>query len=172
MRRPATTFALHLALFSAPALAQQPVLMSPEWAKAACDAWNQESILTDQLVETGWVKNDKGRGFKVMHVYRSDCGERATAEMRIALKVDKAQCVYGGAVQSTALDDGADYVMSATTARWQEMGRGEYGPMRAMMFGRLGFVGPKMEAMGNMGPFASFLLLVGKVNSNTATCPS
>jgi putative sterol carrier protein len=171
MRRPAVTFALCLALFAAPALAQQPVLMSPEWAKAACDAWNQEALLTDQLVESGWVKNDRGRGFKVMHVYRSDCGAAATAEMRIALKDDKAQCVYGGVVQATPLDDRADYVMNATTARWQEMGRGEYGPMRAMMFGRLGFVGPKLEAMGNMRPFESFLLLVGKVNSSAATCP-
>jgi putative sterol carrier protein len=172
MHRPAATLALYFALFAAPALAQQPVLMSPEWAKAACDAWNKESILTDQLVETGWVKNDAGRGFKVMHVYRSDCGAAATAEMRIALKVDKAQCIYGGAVQATALNDSVDYVMNATTARWQEMGRGDYGPMRAMMFGRLGFVGPKLEAMNNMAPFESFLLLVGKVTSTAANCPA
>jgi putative sterol carrier protein len=51
------------------------------------------------------------------------------------------------------------------------MGKGEYGPMRAMMFGRLGFDGPMMEAMRNMGPFENFLLLVGKVTGDTATCP-
>jgi putative sterol carrier protein len=62
--------------------------------------------------------------------------------------------------------------MSAETARWLEMGRGEYGPMRAMMFGRLAFVGPKMEAMSNMGPFESFLLLVGKVPGDTSSCPA
>jgi hypothetical protein len=28
-----------------------------------------------------------------------------------------------------------------------------------------------MEAMGNMGPFSNFLLLVGKVPSSTDTCP-
>lgn len=170
MRLPAT-LALQLALLAAPALAQQPVLMSAEWAKAACDAWNADPILTERLVDTGWVKNDKGRGFKVMHLFRSDCGSGASAEMRIALKDGKAQCVYGGAVQTKALDVGADYLMSATTARWQEMGRGDYGPMRAMMFGRLEFAGPKMEAMGNMGPFGNFLLLVGKVAANGGTCP-
>jgi hypothetical protein len=29
-----------------------------------------------------------------------------------------------------------------------------------------------MEAMGNMGPFANFLLLVGKVPSETTACPA
>jgi putative sterol carrier protein len=52
------------------------------------------------------------------------------------------------------------------------MGKGEYGPMRAMMFRRLKFDGPMMEAMDNMGPFGSFLLLVGKVPGETASCPA
>jgi len=43
--------------------------------------------------------------------------------------------------------------------------------MRAMMFGRLKFDGPMMEAMGNMGPFANFLLLSGKVATDYSTCP-
>jgi putative sterol carrier protein len=51
------------------------------------------------------------------------------------------------------------------------MGKGEYGPMRAMMFGRLEFEGPKGEAMSNMGPFENFLLLVGKVPSEAGSCP-
>jgi len=171
MRRPAAPVALLFALAGGPALAQPPVLMSADWGRAACEAWNKDATLTDKLAESGWAKNDLGRGFKVMHVYRSDCGGKATAEMRIALKAEKAQCVYGGAVQTAKLDDSADYVMSAETARWLEMGRGEYGPMRAMMFGRLAFAGPKMEAMGNMGPFESFLLLVGKVNASAVSCP-
>lgn len=150
----------------------QPVLMSPEWAQAACQAWNRDPVLTDKLAESGWVKNDKGRGYKVMQVFRTDCGDKPTAEMRISLKDGKAQCVYGGKVETARLDGGADYVMSATTARWLEMGRGEYGPMRAMMFGRLEFSGPKMEAMGNMGPFENFLLLVGKVPGSTQSCPA
>ena len=84
--------------------------MSAESAQAACLAWNGDSVLTDKLVESGWVKNDKDRG--------------------------------------------------------------EDGPMKAMMFGRLEFAGPKMEAMGNMGPFENFLLLVGKVPGSTQACPA
>lgn len=168
--RIATLGAALAALACAGTVTAAPVLMSAEWAKDACDAWNSDPVLTDKLVESEWVKNDKGRGFKVMQVYRTDCGDRPTAEMRISHKDGKAACVYGGAPETAKLDSGADYVMKAETARWVEMGKGEYGPMAAMMFGRLGFDGPKMEAMGNMGPFANFLLLVGKVPSDAAAC--
>jgi putative sterol carrier protein len=43
--------------------------------------------------------------------------------------------------------------------------------MRAMMFNRLQFDGPMLEAMRNMGPFESFLRLVGKV-PGAAACPA
>ncbi len=161
-------FALGLA---APVLAA-PVMMSADWAKEACEAWNRDPVLTDKLVETGWIKNDKARGFKVMQVFRSDCGDKATAELRVALKDGKAMCVFGGAAEAAKLDSGADYLMKAETGRWVEMGKGEYGPMRAMMLGRLGFTGPMVEAMGNMAPFENFLLLVGKVPSDTRACPA
>jgi putative sterol carrier protein len=61
--------------------------------------------------------------------------------------------------------------MWADSKRWQEMGIGDYGPMKAMMFGRLKFEGPKGEAMGNMAPFESFLLLMGKVPADWTACP-
>jgi putative sterol carrier protein len=128
-------------------------------------------VLTKDLVESGWIKNDEGRGFKVMQVYREDCGDQPSAELRVSLQDGAARCIYGGAVQTAKLESGADYVMYAETKRWLEMGRGDYGPMKAMTFGRLGFKGPKMEAMGNMGPFSNFLLLVGKVPSSADTCP-
>jgi putative sterol carrier protein len=166
-----TGFAGLMLMVTSAAHATDPVLMSAEWGAAACAAWNADPVLTRDLVESDWIKNDKGRGFKVMQVYREDCGDQPSAELRVSLKDGKAECTYGGAVQTAKLDSGADYVMYAETTRWLEMGRGEYGPMKAMTFGRLGFKGPKMEAMGNMGPFSNFLLLVGKVSSSTDTCP-
>jgi putative sterol carrier protein len=152
------------------ARAAEPALMSGDWAAAACAAWNTDPVLTEELVKSGWVKNDKGRGYKVMQVYRSDCSDKPTAELRVALKDGKAQCVFGGPVETQVLDGGADYVMHAKTERWKQMGAGEYGPMKAMMLGRLSFSGPYGEAMGNMGPFTNFLLLVGKV-PGTDACP-
>src|SRR5512143_1065360 len=100
-----------------------PVMMSADWAKDACAAWNMDPVLTQKLVDSGWVKNDKGRGYKIMQVYRTDCGDKPTAEMRVALKDGKAACVYGGAPQAASPDSGADYVMKAKTVRWVEMGK-------------------------------------------------
>lgn len=148
-----------------------PVMMSAEWAKQACTAWNGDAVLTEGLVKSDWVKNDKGRGYKVIHVYRTDCKDSRAVELRIGTKGPRAECVYGGAIENATLDSGADYLMHAWTSRWVEMGKGEYGPAKAMFFGRLEFQGPMLEAMGNMGPFANFLLLVGKVPSATDSCP-
>ena len=148
-----------------------PVAMSPPWAQSMCAAWNADPTLTDKLVESGWIRNDGGRGFKIMQIYRADCPKSARIEMQVALKDNQAHCNYGGVARATKLDSGADYLMWAETPRWREMGAGDYGPMRAMMFGRLEFAGPKMEAMGNMGPFENFLLLVGKVAGDWNSCP-
>ena len=107
-----------------------------------------------------------------MQIYRADRAGSARAEMRIVLNDGKAACTYRGRAGTPKLDSGADHVMFAETPRRLEMGRGEYGPMRAMMFGRLRFECPKLEAMGNMTPFANFLLLVGKVPGDAGACPT
>ena len=158
-----------LALFS-PLTGAAPTMMTAEWAKGMCEAWNGEPVLTNKLVESGWIKNDKGRGYKAMQIYRNDCPGSARVELRVTAKNGKALCVYGGAAESK-LDYDVDYLMWAETPRWLEMGKGEYGPMWAMLFNRLQFSGPMGEAMGNMGPFESFLLLVGKVPGDTSSCP-
>ena len=158
--------------FAAPGLAQAaPVMMSAEWAREACSAWNKDPVLTEGLAKSGWIKNDKGRGYKVIHLYRTDCKDSRPVELRIGAKGARAECVYGGAIEHATLDGDADYLMHAWTSRWVEMGKGEYGPTKAMFFGRLEFQGPMFEAMGNMGPFSNFLLLAGKVPSATDSCP-
>jgi putative sterol carrier protein len=161
-----------VAVVSAGRTVAAPVLMTSDWAAQACLAWNNDPVLTGKLMESGWTKNDKGRGFKVLQVYREDCPKSPRVELRIAPRENRATCVYGGKVETATLASDADYVMYAQTAHWKEMGAGEYGPMRAMMFGRLHFSGPMMEAMGNMGPFENFLLLVGKVPADPASCPA
>jgi putative sterol carrier protein len=147
-----------------------PILMAPDWMAQACEAWNKNPVLTGELAEK-WVKNDKQRGYKIVHMYRTDCGDGAPVEMKIEPRDGKAMCTYGGTPQAKP-DYDVDYLMHAKSERWLEMGKGEYGPMRAMMFGRLQFSGPMMEAMSVMGPFEQFLLLVGQVPSDTASCPA
>jgi putative sterol carrier protein len=149
-----------------------PTFMSAEWARDACAAWNADAALGKNLHESGWAGNHKNRGYKLLRVARGDCpatGPRA--ELRIVPRDGRAQCSQGGIAGPAPLDTDVDYLMTADTKRWLEMGRGEYGPMRAMMFGRLAFEGPMGEAMGNMGPFEGFLQLVGKVPGDTASCP-
>ncbi len=146
-----------------------PALMSAEWTAQACDAWNNDKALSEGLADK-WIKNDKNRGHKIIQMYRTDCGDKYITEMKIVAKDGKAMCVYGGKQQTATIDDDVDYLMHATTERWNQMGAGEYGPMRAMMFGRLKFTGPKMEAMSVMGPFEAFLRLPGKIASDQA-CP-
>lgn len=159
-----------LGLMASASIAHASALFSHDWAAQACDLWNKDASLTTGLADK-WIKNDNQRGHKIIHLYRTDCGDNYKSEMRIAQKDGKAMCVYGGAVQNK-LDYSVDYLMHGDTKRWIEMGAGEYGPMKAMMFGRLQFQGPKMEAMGVMGPFASFLQLTGKVpGTDTNSCP-
>lgn len=157
-------------LMASASMVQASSLFSNEWAAQACDVWNKNATLTNGLADK-WVKNDAGHGHKVIHLYRTDCGSTYMSEMRIALKDGKAMCVYGGAVQNK-LDLSVDYLMHGKTQHWIEMGAGEYGPMKAMMFGRLKFQGPKVEAMTVMGPFEAFLLLTGQVpGTDTSSCP-
>jgi putative sterol carrier protein len=164
--------AISAAMMTSPFAQTPAVAMSEPWAKAMCEAWNADPTLTTKLVESDWIKNDGGRGYKAMQIYRGDCPNSPRIEMQVALKDNKALCTFGGAAKTAALNGSADYLMWAETTRWREMGAGEMGPMRAMMFGHLNFEGPKMEAMGNMGPFSSFLLLVGKVPGDWASCPA
>jgi putative sterol carrier protein len=146
-------------------------LMSVEYIKQFCDAWNADELMTTGLANSEWVDNDGDKGFKIIQLYRRDCPDSPRVEMQFERADDKAMCVYAGKVENPDLDRSADYEMFADTKRWIEVGNGDYGPMKAMMLGRLKFKGPKIEAMGNMGPFKNFLLLFGKFPADPTTCP-
>lgn len=165
-----TSIALAAMAVFATAAHATPAMWSAEYTAQACDAWNKDSVLTAGLADK-WIKNDGGRGYKIIHIYRTECGEPTQTEMKIVPKDGKAMCAYGGAVQNAKMEYASDYTMHATTEKWTEMGAGEYGPMKAMMFGRLKFVGPKVEAMTVMGPFETFLKLPGKIAGDKA-CPA
>jgi putative sterol carrier protein len=164
------SFATTLLLLTAGPVQAAPVLMSAEWATQACQAWNQDPVLTKDLAEK-WIKNDEGRGYKAMQLYRRDCADSPKVELKVSEKDGEVMCVYGGQAKDT-LNKSVDYLMWADTNRWEEMGAGKYGPMKAMLLFRLKFKGPKWEAMKNMGPFRNFLLLTGKVPSDASSCPS
>ena len=150
-----------------------PVFMGEQWASQACDAWNVDKVLTDELAGDVWVSNNAGTGQKVIHFARSDCKESPRVQLTIKDTGTKAECSYGGAVVNKTLNSDVDYYMYATDENWVCMGEASWGcgPMGAMMSGALLFEGPKMEAMSVMGPFANFLLLTGKVETDRSSCP-
>jgi len=102
-------------------------------------------------------------------LYREDCSPDKQIQLTIRNEGNKAVCVYGGPAKDKRGKD--DFLMYAETKRWEEMGRGEYGPMKAMMLGRLKFEGPKGVAMRNMGPFEAFLTALGKPSYDASKCP-
>jgi putative sterol carrier protein len=169
MQRTVLTIALGILVsLAGTAVAEEMIFMSEPWAAAACEAWNEDELLTGGLVK--WMENDLDRGYKMIQIYRMDCEESPRIELRLEGVDDEVQCTYGGLAKAE-LESKADYVMFAQTERWEEMGAGKYGPMKGMMFRRLRFQGPKLEAMNNMGPFKNFLLLTGQVPGDTSTCP-
>jgi putative sterol carrier protein len=152
---------------------QAATFMDAEWASQMCKAWNANATLTKELGGKAWAANNAGRGYKVIQLYRTKCGEKTKVELELSDKDGKAMCTYGGPVKHAKLNLDVDYLMNATDEDWACMGEGKFGcgAMGAMMTGKLKFQGPKGEAMGVMGPFDSFLTTTGKVPGDKAACP-
>ena len=143
--------------------------MSQEWSDALCDQWNENEVLVTELGDK-FVNNDGGRSYKMLIIARKDCPNSPDVQITLQGEDGMAFCVDSGYV-SQDVNFKYDYRMSAETKHWIEMGNGDYGPMAAMLKGKLKFQGPKMEAMGFMKPFTQFLLLTGSVDSDRSVCP-
>ena len=168
-------------LFASPVLAE--TYMDATWAQKACNAWNASPVLTEQLVDVdvnenesggySWIKNDAKRGYKLIHMYRTKCGEASKIQLMIQKKGDKAMCVAAGKPDGKKMNMAVDYIMHATDKNWACMGRSSFGcgAMGAMMSGKLKFKGPKVEAMKVMSPFGAFLKVSGSLPGDKASCP-
>jgi putative sterol carrier protein len=145
--------------------------MDAEWATKACEGWNANEELTTKLGGK-WVDNNADRGYKLVQMYRSECGEDTKIQLTLESKDGKAICGYGGVPDGKALDPKVDYVMHAKDKHWTCIGAGKFGcgAMGAMSTGKLKFAGPKMEAMGVMGPFGAFLRLTGEIEGEKVEC--
>ncbi|MCK5726082.1 MAG: SCP2 sterol-binding domain-containing protein [Thiotrichaceae bacterium] len=157
--------------------------MDVAWANQACATWNASPILTEQLMETiedeegesgySWIKNNAGRGYKLVQMYRTSCGVSTKVQLTIQEKNGKALCTRAGKSDGKVIDFSVDYVMHASDENWTCMGRGSFGcgAMGAMMSGKLKFQGPKFEVMKVMNPFKRFLKIVGKTAGDKSRCP-
>lgn len=145
--------------------------MDAEWAAKACDAWNNNQVLTEKLGKK-WIKNHGDRGYKLVRMYRTECGEDTQVQLTLTDKDGKAFCEYGGAPDDKAFNKKMDYLMHAKDKHWTCIGEGKFGcgAMGAMSTGKLKFTGPKGEAMKVMGPFGEFLKLTGTLGGEKTAC--
>lgn len=155
-------------------LAANAAFMDSDWAQKACDGWNASDTLTTELAGEAWMDNNGDRGYKLVQMYRSECGEDTMIQLTIEPKDGKAMCTYGGKPDGKAFNKKFDYVMNAKDKHWTCIGAGKFGcgAMGAMSTGKLKFKGPKMEAMNVMGPFGSFLRLTGEISGDKGACPA
>lgn len=139
--------------------------MDESWAKNLCSQWNKHATLSDKLAGAAWVDNNAGRGYKLIQLYRSECGANTKIQLTIKNQNGKAVCTYGGRPDSKALSNKVDYVMNAKDKHWICMGAGKFGcgAAGAMSTGKLKLKGPVAEAKRIMQPFSSFLKLVGQI---------
>ena len=168
-----------LLITTSPVLAD--VYMDAAWAQKACDAWNKNATLTKQLAGMSsdddegynWVANNNGRGYKLIQMYRTDCGVKSKIQLTIQEKDGKAMCTQAGKPDGKNMIAKYDYLMHATDANWECMGKASFGcgAMGAMMSGKLKFTGPKGEAMRVMGPFGAFLKVAGAIAGDKESCP-
>ena len=153
-------------------VASQAAFMDADWAKKACDAFNADSKITSGLAGDAWIAHDGGRGYKLIELYRTACGEGSKVQLTVENKGGKPVCTYGGAPDGKAFNKKYDYVMNASDKHWDCMGAGKFGcgAMGAMSTGKLKFTGPKMEAMGVMSPFNAFLKMTGSIGGEKTAC--
>ncbi len=159
-----------LALSSSMSMAD--VFMDEEWAEKACELWNSNTTLTVDLATNDWMGNNS-RGYKLIRLYRTDCGHATQVQLKIEDKNNKAVCTFGGLPDEQKLDKEVDYLLHATDKHWTEMGDGTYGPFKALMFGYLTVQGPYDEAMYSLTPFSEFLKLAGSIAGDKGkdNCP-
>ncbi len=159
-----------LALSSSMVMADK--FMDESWAEKACEAWNKSPTLTVDLATDDWMGNNS-RGYKLIQMYRTSCGQETMVQLKIEAKDNKAICTYGGLPDGQKLSKKVDYRLHASDKHWKEMGNGKYGPFKAMMFGYLNVQGPYDEAMYALTPFSEFLKLAGSIpgEKGVKNCP-
>jgi putative sterol carrier protein len=111
-------------------------LMTPEWAAAYTEAWNNDEEVTKKL-----------RKFSSVFKYRiSDREDLAP----VVIEVENGICTTFGTEEQY---DNIEFDMWADTPSWKKVFDREISVKKAMMSKGFGFKGPKLKAMMNMSGF-------------------
>ena len=111
-------------------------LMTPEWAAAYTEAWNNDEEVMRKL-----------RKFSSVFKYR--ISDREDLEP-VIIEVEKGVCTTFGTEEQY---EKIEFDMWADSASWQKVFDREISVKKAMMSKGFGFKGPKLKAMMNMGGF-------------------
>ncbi len=111
-------------------------LMTPEWAAAYTEAWNNDEKVMKKL-----------KNFSTVFKYSiSDRGDLPS----VVIEVEKGICTTFGTSEQY---DNIEFDLWADTASWQRVFNHEISVKKAMVSKGFGFKGPKLKAMMNMGGF-------------------
>jgi putative sterol carrier protein len=111
-------------------------LITPEWAAAYTEAWNNDEELMRKLR-------------KFSSVFKYSISDREDLEP-VVIEVEKGVCTTFGVPEQY---DNIEFDMWADTESWQKVFDGEISVKKAMMSKGFGFKGPKLKAMMNMSGF-------------------
>lgn len=111
-------------------------LITPEWAAAYAEAWNNDTEVRKKL-----------RNFS--SVFKYSISDREDLPP-VIIEVEKGICTTFGTEEQY---DNIEFDMWADTPSWQKVFNREISVKKAMMSKGFGFKGPKMKAMMNMGGF-------------------
>ena len=111
-------------------------LITPEWAAAYAEAWNNDTEVRKKL-----------RNFS--SVFKYSISDREDLPP-VVIEVEKGICTTFGTEEQY---DNIEFDMWADTPSWQKVFNREISVKKAMMSKGFGFKGPKMKAMMNMGGF-------------------
>jgi putative sterol carrier protein len=111
-------------------------LMTPEWAAAYTEAWNNDEKVMKKL-----------RKFNSVFKYR--ISDREDLEP-VIIEVEKGICTTFGVEEQY---EKIEFDMWADSASWQRVFDRDISVKKAMMSKGFGFKGPKLKAMMNMSGF-------------------
>jgi putative sterol carrier protein len=121
-------------------------LMSPEWARAYRDLWNDSAEIRQGAKE-----------LSMLIEWRVQDADDQVSQ----LEITDGEAVYGG-VQIDGRKP--DFVLTATASVWHRVADGELGIANAIATRKIKFVGPIKVAMANMAVLGAGLRLVGQVD--------
>lgn len=125
-------------------------LITPEWAEAYTEAWNNDPVIAKKLKRFSSV-------FKYSISDRPDLAP-------VVIEVENGVCTTFGTEDQY---DKIEFDMWADTASWQKVFNHEISVKKAMISKGFGFKGPKLKAAANMGGFERSIELMTEMEGVT-----